>query len=139
VALVDREALGRPAAPRADGDLERLQSRAAAAGERPEREALDLARLAAHARVVGFRAAEQLVGRDAERRRERRDVVEREAALARLQAAERRHVHVRPLRDLLEGEAELRAPLVQAAAGPAVDGLLCCLHGNRVWQIRYTR
>jgi hypothetical protein len=52
-------------------------------------------------------AAQQLVGGDAQRVGERRDVVEREPPLARLQAAERRDVDVRPIGNLLQREPQL--------------------------------
>ena len=54
------------------------------------------------ARVLARRRPEQLVGADAERGGERRDVVEGEAALAGLQPAQRRDVDVGRLGDLLQ-------------------------------------
>ena len=86
----------------------------------------------ADARVLRGQRAEQLVGAHAERGGEGGDVVEGQAALAGLEAAERRDVDARPSGDLLERQAALRAQLPEPAADADVDGLLgsVCLHGK---------
>ena len=60
-------------------------------------------------------------------------MVQREAALAGLEAAERGDVDARALGDLLEGQPPLRAELPQPPAGADVDGLL--LRSLPAWQI----
>ena len=78
----------------------------------------------AHAWVLAARDAQQLVGADAERGGQRRDVVQRQPALAGLEPAQRRDVHPGPVRDLLERQLLLRAQLAQPAADAGVDRLV---------------
>ena len=94
------------------------------------RHAVAADRLGAHAGVLRRARAEQVVGADAERRGERGEVVEREPALAGLEAAERREVDVRALGDLGEREPLLGAELAQPSPDADVDGLLICRHGK---------
>ena len=76
----------------------------------------------------------QVVGAHAERLRQRGEVVEGKAALAGLQAAERREVDVRALGDLGEREALLGTQLAQPAANADLDRL-ACRHGKEAWQV----
>ena len=76
---------------------------------------------AAHARVGPLGRVQQLVGADAERGGEPGQMVEREPALARLQAAERRDVHPRARGDRFERQAALRSQLAEPPAHMRID------------------
>jgi hypothetical protein len=134
VALVDAEVGGRDAALSADDDLEGVQPAGRAlVGERPHREAVERARLAADPRVLLGLRAQELVGGDPERLGKAGEVVEREAPLAGFQPAERRDVQAGARRDGFERQPALGAQLAQAPADAAVDGLVC-LHGKGACQ-----
>jgi len=60
-------------------------------------------------------------------------VVEREAALARFEPAQRRHVDARAVGDVLQRQPALHAQLPQTLPDPHIDvvvGWSFCLHGK---------
>jgi NADPH-dependent 2,4-dienoyl-CoA reductase/sulfur reductase-like enzyme len=66
-------------------------------------------------------------------------VIQREATLARLEPAQRRHVDVGPGGDLVEGQAALRTQLPQPSANAEIDVVVVrviCLHGKLAWHLR---
>jgi hypothetical protein len=126
VALVHGQLGGRRAPLSGDAGLVGEQAPAGApVRERPVGDAVGPERFAADSGIGPRRRAEQVVGGDVEGGGEPRDVVEGQATLAGLEAAEGGDVDVRPLGDLLEGQLALGAQLAQPSADLGVDRIVC--------------
>src|SRR5665809_118236 len=117
--------LGRGATLRAEVDLVGVGTAGGpAASEWPRLHPVEGARPAVDARVLRGRGAQQLVGAHAQRGAKGGNVVEGQAALAGLKAAEGRDIDVRALGDLLERQPPLRAQFPEPPTGADVDRLL---------------
>ena len=124
-ARVGHRALGRDLHPH------HAHARRRGARERVHADALHRPRALVHPRVARHGGREQLADLDVERRRQRREVVERQPPGAGLQAAERGRRHAGALGDLLLREPALHPDRLQPRADDVVRavchfGMRCC-------------
>jgi hypothetical protein len=104
----------------ADSDLECAQSARGSVREWPHRQAVSGDGFAANPRIGRRRASEQVVGTDSECCCESGNVIEGEAPLPGLEAAEHRDVDVRSIADLLKGQTLFEAELTKASANSLI-------------------